>query len=88
MDNTHRIVQVKGHYEVHDSNGNFVLSGDTWDECYNDMVDMLVAEARAENRMENIREAEKKSFAEIGNIVGKSRQQVAQIYYKSIARGC
>lgn len=56
MDNAHRIVQVKGHYEVHDSNGNFVLSGDTWDECYNDLVDMLVAEARAENRMENIRE--------------------------------
>ena len=56
MDNTHRIVQVRGHYEVHDSNGNFVLSGDTWGECYNDLVDMLVAEARAENRMENIRE--------------------------------
>ena len=31
--------------------------------------------------------AEKKSFAEIGNIIGKSRQQVAQIYYKSIASG-
>ena len=56
MDNTHRIVQVKGHYEVHDSNGNFVLSGDTWDECYNDLVDMLVASAKAEIRMENIRE--------------------------------
>ena len=56
MDNTHRIVQVRGHYEVHDSSGNFVLSGDTWDECYNDLVDMLVAEARAENCMENIRE--------------------------------
>lgn len=56
MDNTHRIVAVKGHYEVHDSNGNFVLSGDTWDECYNDLVDMLVAEARAESCMENIRE--------------------------------
>ena len=56
MDNTHRIVQVRGHYEVHDSNGNFVLSGDTWDECYNDLVDMLVAEAKAENCMENIRE--------------------------------
>ena len=55
MDNTHRIVQVKGHYEVDDSNGNFVLSGDTWDECYNDLVDMLIAEAKAENRMENIR---------------------------------
>lgn len=56
MDNTHRIVPVRGHYEVHDSNGNFVLSGDTWDECYNDLVEMLVAEVEAENRMENIRE--------------------------------
>ena len=56
MDNTHKIIQVKGHYEVHDSNGNFVLSGDTWDECYNDLIEMLVAEARIENRMENIRE--------------------------------
>lgn len=56
MDNTHRIVQVRGHYEVHDSNGNFVLSGDTWNECYNDLVDMLIAEARTENGMENIRE--------------------------------
>ena len=56
MDNTHRIVQIRGHYEVHDSNGNFVLSGDTWDECYNDLIDMLVAEAKAEIRMENIRE--------------------------------
>lgn len=56
MDNTHRIVQVRGHYEVHDSNGNFVLSGDTWSECYNDLIEMLVAEARTENHMENIRE--------------------------------
>ena len=30
---------------------------------------------------------EQKSFAEIGNIIGKSRQQVSQIYYKAIARG-
>lgn len=57
MSNTHKIEYVKGHYEVHDSDGNFVLSGDTWDECYNDLVEMLVAEAKAENRMENIREA-------------------------------
>ena len=56
MDNTHRIAQVRGHYEVHDSNGNFVLSGDTYNECYNDLVDMLVTEARVENRMENIKE--------------------------------
>lgn len=57
MDNTHRIVQVKGHYEVHDSNGNFVLSGDTWDECYNDLLEMFVEESRAGIEMENIREA-------------------------------
>ena len=31
--------------------------------------------------------AENKSFAEIGNIIGKSRQQVSQIYYKAVARG-
>ena len=30
--------------------------------------------------------ADGKSFAEIGNIIGKSRQQVSQIYYKSIAK--
>lgn len=28
-----------------------------------------------------------KSFAEIGNIIGKTRQQASQIYYKAIARG-
>ena len=31
--------------------------------------------------------AEGKSFAEIGNIIGKSRQQASQIYYKSVAKG-
>lgn len=30
--------------------------------------------------------SEGKSFAEIGNIIGKTRQQVSQVYYKSIAR--
>ena len=29
--------------------------------------------------------SEGKTFAEIGNIIGKSRQQVSQIYYKAIA---
>lgn len=28
---------------------------------------------------------EGKTFEEIGNIIGKSRQQVSQIYYKSVA---
>lgn len=52
MDNTYKIERVKNHYEVHDINGNFILSGDTWDECYDDMVEMFVTDAR----METIRE--------------------------------
>jgi hypothetical protein len=55
MDNIHRIVQVKGHFELHDSNGNFISSGDTWDECYNDLSEMIVAETRTNIRMENFR---------------------------------
>ena len=38
--------------------------------------------------VKNLKEKEKKSFAEIGSIIGKSRQQISQIYYKSIASGC
>jgi hypothetical protein len=32
--------------------------------------------------------SECKTFEEIGNIIGKSRQQASQIYYKAIAKGC
>ncbi len=31
--------------------------------------------------------ADGKSFEQIGNLIGRSRQQVSQIYYKSIAKG-
>ena len=31
--------------------------------------------------------SEGKTFAEIGDIIGKSRQQASQIYYKAVARG-
>lgn len=31
--------------------------------------------------------AEGKTFAEIGNLIGKTRQQASQIYYKAVARG-
>lgn len=57
MSDTHKIEYVNGHWEVKDECGNFVFSGDTWDECYNDLVDMLVEEARAGIEMENIRGA-------------------------------
>lgn len=52
----HKIEYVDGHWEVKDECGNFVLSGDTCEECYNDLVDMLVAEAKIEIHMENIGE--------------------------------
>ena len=57
MVNTHRIVQVKGHYEIYDNNGNFVSSGDTWDECYNDLMEELVTEAKESVMMIDVREA-------------------------------
>ena len=57
MSGTHQIIQTKGHYEAYDEYGHFVLSGDTYEECYNDLIDMIVAEARESIRMENVREA-------------------------------
>ena len=52
MDNTHKIIQVKGHYEAYNSLGEFVTSGDTYKECEDDLIAMLVEDVR----MENIRE--------------------------------
>ena len=31
---------------------------------------------------------EGKTFEEIGNIIGKTRQRASQIYYKSVAKNC
>lgn len=56
MSGTHQIIQVKGHYEAYDEYGNFILSGDTYEECYNDLIDTIVAEAK-EIHMGNIRKA-------------------------------
>lgn len=57
MTNTHNIIHAGAHYEAIDEYGNFVCSGDTWDECYDELVDILVSEARAKLHMENIRGA-------------------------------
>lgn len=54
MTNTHQIIHVNGHYEAYDDNGEFVASGDSWNECYNDLIDILVAEAKGGIRTENI----------------------------------
>ena len=43
----------------------------------------------ADGTVDRVKElkAEGKSFAEIGNLIGKTRQQASQIYYKAVARG-
>lgn len=45
----------------------------------------LVADGTVE-RVKKLK-TEGKTFEEIGNIIGKTRQQASQIYYKSIANG-
>ena len=41
----------------------------------------------ADGTVDKVKElkSEGKTFAEIGGIIGKTRQQVSQIYYKSVA---
>lgn len=43
----------------------------------------------ADGTVDKVKQLKKegKSFAEIGEILGKSRQHISQIYYKSIANG-
>lgn len=43
----------------------------------------------ADGTVDKVKElkSEGKTFAEIGSIIGKTRQQVSQIYYKSVANG-
>ena len=57
MGGTHQIIQVRGHYEAYDEYGDFVLSGDTYEECCNDLIDVIVTKAKEEIRMENDRKA-------------------------------
>lgn len=54
MDNTHRIIPVNGHYEAYNSYGEFVVSGDSYKECEDDLIEMLIADARTENIREKV----------------------------------
>ena len=49
MDNTHRIIPVNGHYEAYNSYGEFVVSGDTYKECEDDLVKVLIDNVSVEN---------------------------------------
>lgn len=57
MSSTHRIISNKGHYEAYDDNGNFVSSGDTWEECYNDLKEIIMADVRQNIHREIMNEA-------------------------------
>lgn len=54
MDNTHRIISVNGHYEAHNSFGEFVVSGDTYNECEDELIKMLVTDAKKKNIREKV----------------------------------
>ncbi len=54
MDDTHRIIPVNGHYEAYNSFGEFVVSGDTYKECEDDLIKMLVEDAKTENIREKV----------------------------------
>ena len=54
MDNTYRIIPVNGHYEAYNSFGEFVVSGDTYKECEDDLIEMLVEDVRFENIREQV----------------------------------
>ena len=54
MDNTHRIIPVNGHYEAYNSYGEFVVSGDTYKECYDNLIEMIVEDIKMENAREKV----------------------------------
>ena len=54
MEDTYRIVPVRGHYEVYDNNGAFVVSGDTIDKCVDDLTEIIATQARVDIKKEMI----------------------------------
>lgn len=46
MIGTYSIVPVREHYEAYSEDGKFVVSGDTWDECYIELKEIIVTESK------------------------------------------
>ena len=42
----YRIIHVGNHYEAYDSDRNFVLSGDSFEECYEDLKEIMIENAK------------------------------------------
>lgn len=47
MDKTYQIKSVYGHYEAYDKYGKFMASGDTREECEQDLLDIIFSESKA-----------------------------------------
>lgn len=48
MDKTYKIKFIHGHYEAYSSNGKFISSGDTREECEQDLINIIFSEARGD----------------------------------------
>lgn len=46
MDKTYNIIRRNGYYEAVDNDGNFVTAGDTYKECYDELKEIMIEEAR------------------------------------------
>lgn len=58
MSDRHDIKYVDGHYEAYDRySGDFIVSGDTFEECFDELFKMLVEDAKREISLESKREA-------------------------------
>ncbi len=58
MSDRHDIKYVDGHYEARDGySGDFMVSGDTFEECRDELIKMLVEDARREIHVESSKEA-------------------------------
>jgi hypothetical protein len=41
----YKIISVREHYEAFTLTGQFIVSGDTWADCYNNLVEVLYENA-------------------------------------------
>lgn len=48
MDKTYQIKSVYGHCEAYDKYGKFMASGDTYEECEQDLINVIFSEARGD----------------------------------------
>lgn len=48
MDKTYQIKSVYGHCETYDKYGKFMASGDTREECEQDLINIIFSEAKGE----------------------------------------